>query len=153
MSESELKLVESVPLGDGNECFLSVAISADGSRLAAAGGPIREPGIVKILDCRTREQIASFSVAQPGVTGLAFSPTSDLLAVSAQSTDRLGIVAIGLESGSVVFWGLEQRKQIGRIRLAKDVILSLAFAPCENAVCSVAATPSEPLMWHTFRLH
>ncbi len=320
MSTSELKLVESVALSDGDEPFHVVALSPDGSLLAAAGGHIRQPGIVKILDRRTLAQVATFCVQQPVVTGLVFSPGGDLLAVSAKSTDRielwrpapvelaatlpllspgqrsiaghrltqthvadmafgdsggallagssdcvaklfdlksqarrdfarphmhnvdfvaflaerdrfvsgsydrlfvwdietarminslplppgdnwkhlavndgrgvfsisrrgrillwnaetwsseafevrlkppvcalahssrLGIVAIGLESGTVLFWGLEQRRQIGRARLAKDPILSLAFAPLENAICSVAVAPSERLMWHAFRL-
>lgn len=62
-----------------------------------------------------------------------------------------GLLAIGQENGSALFWDTNGRKLAGRLKLANDILKSLAFAPDRPAIC--AANGEAPLLVeHEYRL-
>jgi tetratricopeptide (TPR) repeat protein len=52
----------------------SVAMSADGARIASGAGWFREPGEIKVWDAQTGQQLLNVKGHANGVSGLAFSP-------------------------------------------------------------------------------
>jgi eukaryotic-like serine/threonine-protein kinase len=80
--------------GTGQTSFTHVAYSPDGGRLASAG----DAGVVKIWGAETGKELQTFRAPQGAVSGLAFSPDGQRLALACAD----GVKALDAQAGRVV---------------------------------------------------
>ncbi len=104
----------------------SVAFSADGKRLAAAGGFCAKSGEVKIWDVSTRTVTVTIQGHDDCIYGLAFSPAGDVLATS--SYDKL-----------IKLWDPTTGKEIRTLKDHIDSVYALQFTPDGKRLVSGAA--------------
>jgi WD40 repeat protein len=96
----------------------AVAFSADGSRLAAAGGPSGRVGEVRIWDVQATpaKPIATIQGHKDAILSVAFSPDGSTIATG--SYDKL-----------VKLWDSATGKEIRTLKEHSDAVYSVAFLP------------------------
>ncbi|HBY60377.1 MAG TPA: hypothetical protein DEH78_11175, partial [Solibacterales bacterium] len=104
----------------------AVAFSADGTRLAAAGGVPGVKGEVKIWDLEARRVAASIEGHADAIFAAAFSPDGRMLATS--SYDKL-----------IKLWDASTGAEIRTLKDHIDAVYALAFTPDGRHLISGAA--------------
>ena len=67
-----------------------------------------------------------------------FKGTVRCIDVSSQS----GLLAIGLVDGRIILWNVKTRKHLGRLRLYRDPVMSLAISPEGTSLACTYSVPS-----------
>ena len=160
----ECKAVLSYPFG-GHPGFESVQFSPDGKTLAAGGGLLLTPGLVKLWDAATHEEIAAFRAHDLSIECIAFAPDGKRLATGAQDNRaKLWEIPSGREVGTftghggwvtslafsgdgtllatsspdrtVRLWDVATCQQRAALRAHSDSVQDVKFAPDGNTIAS-----------------
>jgi WD40 repeat protein/tRNA A-37 threonylcarbamoyl transferase component Bud32 len=101
----------------------AVALSRDGSLLAAAGGALAEPGTIALWDMSRGRSLRTFTGHTDAITGLAFDPARNRLATAGR--DR-----------TVRIWDTASGKELRALRGHDLPLAAVAFRPDAGLVAS-----------------
>lgn len=100
-----------------------VAFSPDGKRLATAHFYNADPGEVMLWDTTTGARVATWPVADHGVSALAFSPDGRILA------GRVRPMGERRASSEVILWDVASGRELRRLADPGGGTYAMAFAP------------------------
>lgn len=104
----------------------SVAFSADGKLLAAAGGNPAQFGEIKIWDVAERKELNTIRGHRDNIFAVAFSPNGKLLATC--SYDRM-----------VKLWDVATGQEVKNLKDHTDAVFAIAFSPDGKWLASASA--------------
>jgi WD40 repeat protein len=107
----------------------AVAFSADGTKLAAAGGVCANKGEVHIFDVASRALLTTISGHSDCIYGLAFSPDGSTIATS--SYDKL-----------IKLWDAANGNELRTLKDHIDAVYAVAFTPDGKRLVSAGADRS-----------